>query len=75
LLASGDRDRDLAPATEELELSRRWDSPRALGVSLRVLGLAEGGAAGMDLARESVATLERSGARGGARARTRSKPA
>jgi DNA-binding CsgD family transcriptional regulator len=63
LLVSGARERARATATEELELSRRWGTPRALGVSLRVLGLVEGGAAGADLLGESVGALEHSGAR------------
>jgi DNA-binding CsgD family transcriptional regulator len=50
-------------ARAELALARRWGAPHAIGASLRVLGLAEGGRRGEELLREAVATLENSGAR------------
>jgi DNA-binding CsgD family transcriptional regulator len=45
---------------EELELSRRWGTPRPIGVSLRALGLVEGNA---ELLREAVEMLADSPAR------------
>jgi DNA-binding CsgD family transcriptional regulator len=50
-------------AREELDLSRRWGAPRTIGVSLRALGLAEGGAAGEERLREAVEVLADSLAR------------
>jgi DNA-binding CsgD family transcriptional regulator len=50
-------------AREELELSRRWGAPRTVGISLQVLGLVEGGAAGEQLLREAVDVLADSPAR------------
>jgi ATP/maltotriose-dependent transcriptional regulator MalT len=50
-------------AREELELSRRWGAPRAIGASLRALGLIEGGAAGEELLRQAVEVLADSPAR------------
>jgi DNA-binding CsgD family transcriptional regulator len=47
----------------EMERARQWDTPRAIGVSLRALGLIEGGEQGIELLREAVATLESSPAR------------
>ena len=44
-------------AAEELELTRRCESPRAEGIALRTLGLLKGGAAGIERLRESVAVL------------------
>jgi DNA-binding CsgD family transcriptional regulator/tetratricopeptide (TPR) repeat protein len=62
LLPDGDRDRALRLAREELALSRRWGAPRAVGVSLRTLGLAEAGDVGRERLAESVRVLEPSGA-------------
>jgi DNA-binding CsgD family transcriptional regulator len=50
-------------ARQELELSRRWGAPRAIGISLRALGLIEGGADGEQLLREAVEVLGSSPAR------------
>jgi DNA-binding CsgD family transcriptional regulator len=50
-------------AREELELSRRWGAPRAIGISLRALGLVEGGTDGEQLLREAVEVLRSSPAR------------
>jgi len=50
-------------AGEELELSRRWGAPRTVGVSLRALGLVEGGSRGEQLLRDAVDTLADSPAR------------
>jgi DNA-binding CsgD family transcriptional regulator len=48
---------------EELELSRRWGAPRAIGISLRALGLVQGGATGEARLREAVDVLAGSPAR------------
>jgi DNA-binding NarL/FixJ family response regulator len=53
----------LALAGEELVLARRWGEPRAIGASLRVLGLVEGGDKGLELLREAVEVLADSEAR------------
>ena len=52
-----------ALAAEELALARRWGDPHAIGASLRVLGLVEGGKAGIGLLREAVEVLAGSEAR------------
>ena len=52
-----------ALAREELTLSRRWGAPRTVGISLRALGLVEGGQAGEQLLREAVEALADSPAR------------
>jgi DNA-binding CsgD family transcriptional regulator len=57
------RDEALALAREEVELARAWGAPRAVGVALRVQGLAEGGETGTETLRESLAVLEGSSAR------------
>src|SRR5262245_10661433 len=52
------RPEEAAPlAREELELARNWGAPRALGVALRVAGLAEGGDKGQALLHEAVELL------------------
>src|SRR5439155_4711133 len=50
-------------ASDELDLSRRWGADRAIGVSLRVLGLVEGGRSGEQRLREAVQVLAGSQAR------------
>jgi DNA-binding CsgD family transcriptional regulator len=50
-------------AQEELELSRRWGAARNIGISLRALGLVEGGRTGDGLLREAVDVLAQSPAR------------
>jgi DNA-binding CsgD family transcriptional regulator len=50
-------------AREELALSRGWGAPRTVGISLRALGLVEGGPAGELLLREAVEVLADSPAR------------
>ena len=62
LLRTGDRERARALAAAELDLSRRWGTPRAVGLSLRTLGRVTGGTAGIALLRESVEVLDGSGA-------------
>ena len=52
-----------ALAGEERSLARRWGDPHAIGASLRVLGLVEGGEAGIGLLREAVEVLAGSQAR------------
>jgi DNA-binding CsgD family transcriptional regulator len=61
LLDRSDEARALAEA--ELALARRWGDPYAIGASLRVLGLVEGGTAGIGLLREAVEVLAGSEAR------------
>jgi ATP/maltotriose-dependent transcriptional regulator MalT len=60
LLLLGDRDRARELAGAELADIRGFGGQRALGVALRVAGLAEGGDAGLKLLTESVTTLQRS---------------
>ena len=62
-LGAGDRDGAQQAATEELELSRRFGAPRALGISLRSAGLAAGDKAGLELLEESAHVLRGSPAR------------
>jgi DNA-binding CsgD family transcriptional regulator len=50
-------------AAEELELSRAWGTPRAIGDSLRAAGVAAGNANGVGLLAEAVDVLARSAAR------------
>jgi DNA-binding CsgD family transcriptional regulator len=47
-------------ARAEVEAARQWGAPRTIGISLRVLGLVQGGPAGEALLREAVAVLEES---------------
>jgi DNA-binding CsgD family transcriptional regulator len=57
------KDEARALADEELALARRWGDSYAIGASLRVLGLVEGGEAGVALLREAVELLAGSEAR------------
>jgi DNA-binding CsgD family transcriptional regulator len=50
-------------AADELALARRWGDPQTIGAALRVLGLVEGGTAGIGLLREAVEVLAGSEAR------------
>ena len=61
-LALGERRPALALAEEELGRARRWNSPSALAFALRTAGLVEGGAAGIELLRESAAAVDGSAA-------------
>jgi DNA-binding CsgD family transcriptional regulator len=63
LLALGRAEEARARAAEELELARRWGEARPVGVALRALGLAEGGAAGEQRLREALEVLAPSQAR------------
>jgi DNA-binding CsgD family transcriptional regulator len=49
-------------AEEQLALATRWGAPHAIGASLRVLGVVEGGRRGEELLGQAVATLAGSGA-------------
>ena len=60
LLALGDRRRAREVAREELADARRFGGRRALGIALRVTGLAEGGAKGLGMLAESAAVLNES---------------
>ncbi len=57
LLLLGDREDARATAQAELVDVRTFGAPRALGVALRVAGLAQGGERGRELLAESVAVL------------------
>jgi DNA-binding CsgD family transcriptional regulator len=50
-------------AADELALARRWGDPQAIGAALRVLGLVEGGTAGIGLLQKAVEVLAGSEAR------------
>ncbi|HZE29221.1 MAG TPA: LuxR C-terminal-related transcriptional regulator, partial [Gaiellaceae bacterium] len=63
LLGLGERDEALELVREEIELARAWGSARPIGVALRVRGLVEGGAEGIETLRESLAVLQGSSAR------------
>jgi class 3 adenylate cyclase/DNA-binding CsgD family transcriptional regulator len=63
LLALGRRDEALELTREEVELARAWGAPRPIGVALRTQGVVEGGEAGIELLRESLAVLEASSAK------------
>ncbi len=59
-LTLGDRDMARRLAEEELSLALRWGTPGQLGISLRALGIVEGGDAGIERLEEAVASLARS---------------
>jgi DNA-binding CsgD family transcriptional regulator len=61
--ALGETGEALSLAREEVELARAWGAPRTLGRALRILGLIQGGEAGIGLSREAVAVLQPSPAR------------
>ncbi|HEX6680215.1 MAG TPA: AAA family ATPase [Gaiellaceae bacterium] len=63
LLEVGRREEAWELAREEVVLARTWGAPRAIGVALRVRGLAEGGETGIETLRESLSILEGSSAR------------
>ena len=60
LLRLGDREGARRLAQAELADVRTFGAPRALGIALRVAGLAQGGQPGLELLRESVTTLRES---------------
>ncbi len=59
----GDKEEARRLAAEELALARSFGSPPAIGLALRVAGVLEGGAKGVELLSESVELLEASTAR------------
>ena len=63
LLRLGEREAAVQMARAELADVRIFGGPRALGIAGRVVGLAEGGRRGLELLRESVASLRGSPAR------------
>ncbi|MBV9083919.1 MAG: hypothetical protein JOZ62_14675 [Acidobacteriaceae bacterium] len=60
LLQLGERERALEVAEAELSDVKVFGTPRALGIALRIAGLAHGGKAGLELVAESVAVLANS---------------
>jgi DNA-binding CsgD family transcriptional regulator len=62
-VALGSRDRARALAEEELQLARSFGAPRAVGIALRCLGLAQDLRSGIELLEQSVTVLDGSGAR------------
>jgi DNA-binding CsgD family transcriptional regulator len=54
----GRRAEALQLAQEELEMARMWGAPRTVGISLRALGLVQGGPEGQTLLGEAVARLQ-----------------
>jgi DNA-binding CsgD family transcriptional regulator len=58
LAREGDPEQGLALACEEEKLVRSFASPRALGVSLRAIGVLEGGDRGIASLREALEVLE-----------------
>jgi DNA-binding CsgD family transcriptional regulator len=53
----GERDEAIRLALEEVELARRFEVPRELGIALRAAGLVEGGDRGVELLREAADVL------------------
>jgi DNA-binding CsgD family transcriptional regulator len=60
LLRLGERQRAREVAQAELADVKVFGAPRALGIALRIAGLAEGGSKGLELLSSSVATLRKS---------------
>ena len=60
LLQLGERERARGVAKAELADVKVFGAPRALGIALRVAGLAHGGSKGIDLLGDSVASLRKS---------------
>ena len=58
----GERERAIRLVDEEIELARRWGTPRAIGVALRAAGVVHGGQPGLALLREAATVLEPSSA-------------
>jgi DNA-binding CsgD family transcriptional regulator len=59
----GERAPARAHADQALGQARRWGTPSAMSFALRAAGVAEGGAAGIELLRESASVVEASPAR------------
>ena len=62
-LALGDQPLAGELAAEQLELTRRWDTPSAMGIALCSQGLVTGGAGGIELLGRGAALLSESPAR------------
>jgi len=60
LLHLGERKRAHDVAREELADAKAFGAPRALGIALRVAGLARGGSSGLEMLGQSVACLRKS---------------
>jgi DNA-binding CsgD family transcriptional regulator len=58
LTQAGEIDRARELSSDVVELSRHLGQPRCLGIGLRAAGIIAGGAEGIDLLREAIATLE-----------------
>jgi len=56
-LALGDKDQAREVSAEDIALSRAFGAPREIGFALRIAGMIEGGAAGLDLHAQSVDVL------------------
>jgi len=56
----GDTGRARELVEEELRLAERFGAPRAIGMALRVRGIVEGGATGLEMLREAVSILAES---------------
>lgn len=63
LHGAGRRDEALALAREAVGLAREWGADRMIGVTLRTVGVIEGGSSGLRLLGEAVRVLARSPAR------------
>lgn len=61
--ALGEKQQALALAEEEVSLAQAWGVPEFRGIALRVLGVVQGGSAGIDLLSEAIGLLEPSTAR------------
>jgi DNA-binding CsgD family transcriptional regulator len=59
----GERDEARRLAGEAVDLAQRWGARWPLGMTLRALGLAEGGARGLQILEQAVTVLENSPAR------------
>jgi DNA-binding CsgD family transcriptional regulator len=60
LTSLGEPDEATRIALEEIELARRFELPRELGIALRAAGLVEGGDRGIELLAEAAQVLEAS---------------
>jgi DNA-binding CsgD family transcriptional regulator len=58
LTSLGERDEAIRIALQEVELAKRFQVPRELGIALRAAGLAEGGDRGVELLAEAVEVLK-----------------
>lgn len=63
LLNEGEHEQALLLAADEVDVARTLGQPRALGIALRALALAQHGGEGIDLLQEAIAELEDSAAR------------